>query len=424
MKKYLTKQENKGDASTFLKNIILKNRSVPAILLILFVFIGSSQAALTSLEISQQEKEKAEASSEKLWFKNLNAYRQRIAEEYGANLAFLVNYAQQAIVDSKRDAGKSRSAWYWNFEISQKAWPQGVLFAELEMDRGKGADKFLPTFSSFNENSGDDAWLYIPALYLEQSFFADRVFLSAGKLDLSYWFDCNEAANSADTQFLSSSLVNSPVIPFPAKGFGAMLNFKPYKWLYFQSGASSAKASSTKIGLSGAFNSAFFISELGLSPEFASLKGNYRFILRANHQKLEYINLDETKKNDSGWALSFDQAITKRVTLFLRYGFADPQVRDIEYFWSGGAQVVELIPGRKRDILGVGVARSIISDDYRQANGYDETSRSEIMYELYYSYNLNSFSILTPNIQIVSNPNADKAEATEIVCGLRLLLSF
>jgi len=327
-------------------------------------------------------------------------------------------------MDSKHDEGKSRGAWYWNLEISQKAWPGAEFFVEFEIDRGKGVDKFLPTFSSFNENAGDDAWLYIPALYLEQRLFEDKILLSAGKLDLSYWFDCNEAANSADTQFSSSALVNSLTIPFPAKGMAAMAMFNPYEWLYFQSGAATAKASSTKAGLSDAFNSVFFINELGLSPEFASLKGNYRFIFHMNHQNLDYINSDESKKNDFGWALSFDQAVTKRVTLFLRYGSADPKVRDIEYFWSCGGQIVEPIPGRKFDILGVGVAQSIVGDDYRQANGYDDTSRSETMYELYYSYNINSSLILTPNLQVVANPNADKAEATAIVCGLRFLLSF
>ncbi|MFA7653348.1 MAG: carbohydrate porin, partial [Candidatus Omnitrophota bacterium] len=81
-------------------------------------------------------------------------------------------------------------------------------------------------------------------------------------------------------------------------------------------------------------------------------------------------------------------------------------------------------PGRKFDCLGIGVAQSIFGKDFRQANGYDETTRSETMYEVYYSYSLNSALILTPSLQIVTNPNADKSADTEIVCGLRFLLSF
>jgi carbohydrate-selective porin OprB len=63
-----------------------------------------------------------------------------------------------------------------------------------------------------------------------------------------------------------------------------------------------------------------------------------------------------------------------------------------------------------------------MGNDYRQAN--EGTSRSETMYEIYYSYNLNSAITLTPNLQIVTDPNADKTADTEIVCGLRFLLNF
>ena len=393
-------------------------------LLILLLSIRYSQAALTPLEISKQEEKKAEFLPLGNWLKNFDAQRENFAEKYGTRFAFLFNYAQQAIIESEHDEGKSRGLWYWNLEIEQRLWPGAELFAEFEMDKGKSIEKFLPTISIFNTNSGESVWFYIPRVYIEQKLFKDKVFFATGKLDLSDWFDYNEVAGSGDTQFSSSALVNNPAIPFPSKGIGALINFNPYEWLYFQSGASTAKASYTKTGLSNAFNSAFFINELGLSPKFGSLQGNYRFIFYTNYQKLEYLNSDETKNSDSGFALSFDQAVTKKATLFFRYGITDPKVRDIEYFWSFGAQVTEPIPGRKFDCFGIGLAQSIVSDDYREANGYDDTERSETMYEAYYSYYLNGFITLTPNIQVVTNPNVDKAESTEIVCGLRFLLSF
>lgn len=391
-------------------------------LIILFSLPHSLKAAPTPLEISAQEEAKSETSIKKTWFKNFNESRESFAEKYGTRFAFLFNYAQQAILASSNNKGKSRGVWYWNLEIAQRLWQGAEVYTELEVDRGKGVDKFLPTFSGYNENSGDDANLYVPVLYMEQKLLNDKVLIAAGKLDLSYWFDCNEVANSADTQFLSSALVNSLTLPFPAKGLGAMVNFTPYEWMYFQAGASTAKASSTKTGLSDGFNSAFFINELGLAPKLGSLKGNYRFILNINHEKLDYINSDEAKKNSLSWGLSFDQAISENITLFLRYGSADSKVRDIQYFWSCGGQIIGLIPGRKLDCLGVGIAQSIMGKEYRQAN--ENTSRSETMYEFYYNFNLNSAISFTPSLQIVTDPDADKTTDTEIVCGLRFLLSF
>ncbi|MFH0854894.1 MAG: carbohydrate porin [Candidatus Omnitrophota bacterium] len=390
-------------------------------LMFLLGFPSYTNAAPTPLEISAQEEIRSQGIIKRNWFNNFSDYRGNLTEKYGTKFAFLLNYTQQAILDGPNDKGRSQGVWYWNIEAAQRLWQGAELFTELEVDRGKGVDKLLPTFSGFNDNSGDDANLYIPVLYLEQTLAGQKVFLAAGKLDLSYWFDCNDVANSADTQFLSSALVNNLALPFPAKGIGAMASFTPNDWVYFQAGASSAKASSTKTGLSNAFSSSFFINELGLSSEFGALKGNYRFILSINHKKSSRINSDKTQENSLSWGLSFDQAITGRATLFLRYGFADPKVSDIAYFWSCGGQITEPVAGRKFDCLGAGVAQSIMGHDYRQVN---DAARAETIYEAYYSYSLKPALTLTPSIQIVTNPDADQTVDIEVVCGLRLLISF
>lgn len=382
----------------------------------------SSYAAFTPLEIRAMDKDKGDVSFDENWFRKFTGFRAKIEEQYGIQFAFLANYAQQAIIKSKENEGRSRGAGYWNFEIAKKLWQGAELFTEFEGDWGKGVDKYLPTFSLFNSNAGDDASFYVLKLYAEQKLLDDKILLAAGKLDLSDWLDDNVVAASADTQFLSSALVGASTLPFPQKGLGALASFSPYEWLCFQAGASTAKASSTKTGLSDGFNSVFFINELDIRPKLGQLQGNYRFILNLNRERLDYIDSDESKKNDASWALSFDQAVTQRITLFFRYGAADPKVRDIEQFWSYGGQLAEPIPGRKFDILAFGVAQSIFGKEYRQAN--EDIAYSETLYETYYSFNVNSSVTLTPNIQVVTNPDGDKTAETEIVCGLRFLLSF
>jgi len=384
------------------------------------VFLPALEAALTPIEISE---EKEAVPSSEQWFNNFTKYRESIIEKYGTEFAFLFNYTQQAIIRDTQNQGKSRGVGYLNLEIEQRLWPGAALFLEVESDDGIGVDKYIPTYSVFNSNYGEKIDIYVPELYLEQNLFADRILISAGKLDLSDWFDGNIAAESADTQFLSSALVNSLTIPFPAKGLGALAKVKPCAWFYFESGASTARASSTKTGLSDGFNSVFFVSELGLSPKFRSLKGNYRFIFHLNHEKLERIDEEGEEKDTLGYGISFDQEVTKQITLFLRYGRADSRVRDIKHFWSFGGQILEPIPGRTLDCFSIGVARSIMSDDYRSANE-EIAARAETMYEVYYSYILNDLITLTPSLQVVTNPNADKTAKTAIVLGLRFLLSF
>ena len=216
--------------------------------------------------------------------------------------------------------------------------------------------------------------------------------------------------------------MNNLAIPCPSKGLGGLITFAPYEWVYLQSGVGTARATSTKTGLSDGFNSSLFINELGFSFKTKELEGNYRLIFYLNHERLERIDGEGEKKDTLGYALSFDQEITKKVTLFLRYGCADEKIWDIKRFWSFGAQVNEPL-GRKDDYFAIGVARSIMGNDFRSLNE-DTAARRETIYEIYYSCSLNSFVTLTPSLQLVTHPNADKDSKVALVIGCRFLLSF
>lgn len=245
--------------------------------------------------------------------------------------------------------------------------------------------------------------------------------MAAGRLDLSDWFDNNEAASSGDMQFLSSALVGNLTLPFPQKGLGAIAGFKPVDWFYFQAGASDAKSVSTRVGLNNAFRGAFFISEFGFSPKIRGFRGNYRFIVNSDREKLERVDDTGDKGEDYGYALSFDQQIAKHITLFCRYGFADRRVRDIQHFWSVGGQVSEPIPGCQDDVFGIGIAQSILGRDYRQAC---EKASAETMYEIYYNFSLHPFVKIIPNIQIATHPDAERDSSCNVVAGSRLVILF
>ena len=136
---------------------------------------------------------------------------------------------------------------------------------------------------------------------------------------------------------------------------------------------------------------------------------------------MEHIDGSGEKDQDYGYALSFDQQVTKRVTLFCRYGFADKEIRDIQHFWSIGGQVSEPFAGRKDDVFGVGMAQSILGKDYRQAN---ESASAETIYEIYYNFSWHPFVKVIPNIQIMTHPEANKDMPCSVVIGSRLLVIF
>ncbi len=386
------------------------------------LLFSTAQAKETSLELSEEMDRSAEAeATPKGLVEKILQEKKDLKEKYGTTIAFVINSQIQSALYAKTNKGKSRAAWYYNMALEQKLWKDASAHLEFEGGHNKGIDKLLPTFSVFNSKAGEPAYFYINKFYLGQRFFQEKGFLAAGRLDLSDWFDINKVANSGDKQFLSASLVDNLIIPFPQKGLGAMAKFKPADWFYFQAGAADAKAVSTRVGLDNSFQGAFFISEFGFSPKIGGLRGNYRFIIDSDRVKLGRIDGSGNKNEDYGYALSFDQQISKRITLFCRYGFADKDVRNIQHFWSCGGQLSEPIPGRKNDVFGFGLAQSIFGDDYRQANA---KASAETMYEIYYNFSAYPFVKIIPNIQAVTHPNGDKKSSCDVVVGTRLVVAF
>lgn len=387
--------------------------------------ISICQAAPTTIRISQEAVAEVVKVKTEDWLKRLNRQREEFAQKYGTEFGFVLNYTQQVILRDEKNTGNSRAMWYLSLGVEQRLWPGAKLYAEFDVDKNKGIDKFFSTYSYFNNNSGENKNIYLPRGYLEQELFQNKAYLAGGKIDLSDWFDASQVANSADEQFLATALVNNYVIPFPSKGIGAMADFKPSDWFYFQVGAATAKASYTKTGLTDAFNSTLFLSELGVSPKIFGLAGNYRFLYYFLHRKYPLI-LDEyqDKRNQAGFSLSFDQQITPKITLFTRYGFASEKVNDIQYSWSAGGQIIGLFPGRKEDCFALAVAQSILGRDAREYYGTDTTAYRETILETYYSFRLNESLVISPDLQVMLEPGADKESVNPIIASVRCLLAF
>ncbi len=396
-------------------------------LLVFFFFLstGICQAAPPTIRISEQAVAEVKKYKIQDWLKRFNQQREDFEQKYGTKFGLILNYTQQVILRNNRDVGNSRSTWYLSLGIEQKLWPGAKFYCEADVDKNKGVDKFFNTYSVFNNNSGANKNIYLPRVYLDQELLGDKVYLAGGKVDLSDWFDFNAVADTADEQFLASALVNNYVIPFPEKGIGAMAAFKPYDWFFFQAGAATSKTSYTKTGLPNAFNSTLFLSEAGLSPKILGLQGNYRFLYFFLHRKYPLIQDEyQDKRNQAGFSLSFDQEVTSKITLFTRYGFANQKVNDIQYSWSAGGQVIGLFPGRKEDCFAVAVAQSILGRDARQYYGTDTTATRETILEAYYSFRINESLVISPDLQVMLEPGADKESVNPIIASVRFLLAF
>jgi porin len=105
-----------------------------------------------------------------------------------------------------------------------------------------------------------------------------------------------------------------------------------------------------------------------------------------------------------------------------RYGHAcAEEVQKVEHFWSAGAQYTGLLPGRDKDVLGLGTAQGILSDDYRIV---EPDADRETVYELYYSIHLTPWLIVSPDFQYITNAGGDKSDPQAMVAGLRFKMSL
>lgn len=300
---------------------------------------------------------------------------------------------------------------------------------------GSGGDYFY----------GDPNCILVDKWWYRQRFLDDRIEIRLGKLlNVLDLFDQNKYAQSYVSQFSYRGFSHNLTIPV-AKGIGAFAKFWPTDWLYFQMSGIDADNRKTRTGFDTAFHGpAHFVGnwEFGLSPKWQiadrTLPGNYRFGWWYNPRvRPVYMNTlngaltQRYKSGDVGFYTSMDQLIFKEndipgdnqgLGLFFRYGYAHGDINRISHFWSVGAQYQGLIPTRDDDLLGFGVAQSIASRQLRSE--INSRTDRETVYELYYALRVTPWCVITPDVQFITNPGADKDARDALVGGVRVRIDF
>ena len=108
--------------------------------------------------------------------------------------------------------------------------------------------------------------------------------------------------------------------------------------------------------------------------------------------------------------------------MFGRYGYAHGDVNAVSHFWSTGAQYLGLVPTRDEDVLGFGVAQSIMSKDLREE--VNSLADRETVYELYYAIKVTPWCVISPDVQLVTNPGGNKDARDALIGGVRVKIVF
>uniref|UniRef100_C6E7C7 Carbohydrate-selective porin OprB n=1 Tax=Geobacter sp. (strain M21) TaxID=443144 RepID=C6E7C7_GEOSM len=305
-----------------------------------------------------------------------------------------------------------RADLVFNFKVGENT----IAVFDLEATGGEGIDNTagINSFSGLNGLAGSTGdRVRFREAWVEHSAFDDRMVLTAGKVDLSNYFDSNAVANDETGQFLAGAFVHSAVLPFPANGPGARVAAKLTDSLVVGLGYGSGDADSEDSSDSAdIFSHGFGIAELDYKVKAGNLEGDYRLYAALDGAvagKLE-------PKNAWNFGVSLDQQLTDKLTLFARYGQRDKDVYEVQKAWSAGGQYTGLFPSRKDDVLGVA---------YGQIKAHASIADTqEKLTELYYNFKINEQIEIAPVAQYLVHPAGMRGNDDVLALALRTRISF
>jgi hypothetical protein len=232
-----------------------------------------------------------------------------------------------------------------------------IFFADIVGLSGSPPDAEIPTLTLLNGYTARlvrQNELNLREAWLRTELFGQRLALTAGRLDLTNYFDQNALANDESLQFISDALVNNQMLGLATNGTGLATEFDAKNGFRAKFGFQQSNTDATNLS-----DSFYTLSEVGYTfTPFALPEGAYRVWFRTDNTAA-----DEIRK---GVGLSFDQKLTAIVGLFARYGTQEVDGGDRDHFYSAGVGFQRGFIFNPNDIWGVGYGRMDLATGERE----------------------------------------------------------
>jgi hypothetical protein len=275
------------------------------------------------------------------------------------------------------------------------------FFADVVALSGAPPDRSIPSLTLLNGYTArlvNQNELNLREVWIRTEFFGQRLSLTAGRLDLTNYFDRNAAANDETTQFISDALVNNQMLGLASNGTGAVTEFDSKHAFTFRFGVQQSNPDALSLS-----DSIYSLTEVGYTATPFSLpEGHYRLWYRANNGA----------ESTNAVGFTIDQKISPAVTLFGRYGSQNvPDDRD--HYWSAGFGTSQAFVLNPSDSWGIGYAQMDLAsgDKERLAEGY-------------YNLHLTEKLRLSFTLQHVLDTPADATKFGYLLPGVRLQAAF
>jgi carboxypeptidase family protein/carbohydrate-selective porin (OprB family) len=277
-----------------------------------------------------------------------------------------------------------------------------TFFADVVALSGAPPDREIPALTLLNGYTArlvNQNELNLREAWLRTEFFGQRLALTAGRLDLTNYFDRNAGANDETTQFISDALVNNQMLGLAVNGTGVVADYDPKSAFSFRVGVQQSNPDATSLS-----DSIYSLAEVGYTmTPFSLPEGHYRLWFRAN-------NGDVESKRAVG--VSIDQKLTARVMAFGRYGTQElPDDRD--HYASAGLSFGSGLAFNPLDTWGIGYAQMNLASGDR-----------EKLTEGFYNFQLTERLRLSFSLQHVLDSPGSESKFGYLLPGVRLQASF
>ncbi len=294
-------------------------------------------------------------------------------------------------------------------------------------------------------------------LWLQQSFWRKRVSLRLGILaaDAEFFTSTSSSLFINGTfgafTFVGANLPDPPVYPVAVPG--VRLAVAPVSFLSFQlgvyggdsGGSQDQNNHGTNFNLRSGDGALIFgevAYTLNQSPGDRGLQGTYKLGSFVHTGSRNFSTFDSQARNVLGVGpirnrgtnfgvygivdQEIYKAAGKTITAFVRVGGAPSDANFVDFYVDGGFNFTGFVPGRLRDVAGVALAYSKVSDDFSDSQRVQGAPgfSNETVLEATYRVNLAPWWSVQPDLQYVFNPSGQDGSHDALVLGVRTAVAF
>lgn len=275
------------------------------------------------------------------------------------------------------------------------------------------------------------------SLGIKKDFVPLGLSFSIGLMDLNAEFYVTDASASfLNSSFgvgheLAQSTINGPsIFPSPSLALLSKMSFRSHA--YLKVGIFDAVPDETdeirfnKVVLKS--EEGFLLSTEGgveLESSFKAGVGFWRYSQTFPDLTDVDANQVPEKRTNSGFYLLGEKRWTPRMSTFVRWGFASPNVHPTQTNFSMGGTLQDpfSIPNTE---LGLGASLILSTNKFRSTLNSEgvPSAAQESVYEVFYTYSINQTLSLRPDFQYLTNPGYNTASASAWVGSVRAILDF